>query len=188
LPRQVPKFQKSPKPWKTLGSKKLIKAGNVELYQDRIVSKTGFGTNFLRLLLPDFSVIVPVLDKKRLVFVWNYRHPIQGWELELPAGGIDNGESPETCARRELKEETGYSARSWKRLGWLHTLPGMSPQKVHIFLANGLRKGSLKLEPYEHMKVKVLSIKEAYKLLRSGRIIQSPTVSALGLAEKTLLG
>ena len=121
------------------------------------------------------------------MFIWNYRHPIQGWELELPAGLIDPRETPRTGAKRELKEETGYFAKSWKTLGWLHTLPGISAQRAHVFLARDLKKGEIEREPYEYMKIKLLKAEAAYKLLRSGRIIHSSTVSALGLAEKTLL-
>lgn len=181
------RFQKTPKPWKTLGGRKLIDLGEVKLYRDRIQSKSGFRTHHLRLSLHDFSIIVPVLDDKRLVFIWNYRHPIQGWELELPAGLIDPVETPQTGAKRELKEETGYSARSWKTLGWLHTLPGISSQRAHVFLARDLKKGKIEREPYEYMKIKLLKAEEAYKLLHSGGIIHSPTVSALSLAEKTIL-
>jgi ADP-ribose pyrophosphatase len=188
LTGRTPRFQTRPKPWKKVGSRKLIDVGDVKLYRDKIVAKNGFQTHHLRLSLHDFSIIVPVLDENRLVFVYNYRHPIQGWELELPAGLIDDGESPEMGARRELKEETGYSARSWKRLGWLHTLPGISAQRAHVFLASGLRKGRMAREPYEYMKTRILTVDEAYRLLRSGGIIHSPTVSALGLAEKTLRG
>jgi ADP-ribose pyrophosphatase len=160
----------------------------VKLYRDKIVSKSGFRTDHLRLSLHDFSIVVPVLDNDRLVFIWNYRHPIQGWELELPAGLVDEGEDPESGAKRELKEETGYSGRSWKNLGWLHTLPGISSQRAHVFLARHLNKGSVSREPYEHMKVKILKAKQAYRLLWNGRNIHSPTVSALALAEKTILG
>ena len=112
MTRRIPRFQRNPKPWKTLGSRKLIDLGEVKIHRDKIVSKTGFRADHLRLSLHDFSIIVPVLDRDRLVFIWNYRHPIQGWELELPAGLIDDGESPATGARRELKEETGRTVNT----------------------------------------------------------------------------
>jgi len=188
LTTRIRKFQGTPKPWRITGSRRLIDLGEVKLYRDKIVSKSGFRTNHLRLSLHDFSIIVPLLDDDRLVFIWNYRHPIQGWELELPAGLVDDGEDPESGAKRELKEETGYSARSWKGLGWLHTLPGISSQRAHVFLAQQLKKGSASREPYEYMKIKILKAREAYRLLWTGKIIHSPTVSALGLAEKMILG
>lgn len=188
LTPKIPKFQRTPKPWRTTGSRKLIELGEVKLYRDNLVSKSGFSTNHLRLSLHDFSIVVPVLTDDRLVFNWNYRHPIQGWELELPAGLLEDGKDPEFGAVRELKEETGYSGRSWKNLGWLHTLPGISSQRAYVFLARQLKKGPVSREPYEYMKLKILNAKTAYRLLRTGKIIHSPTVSALGMAEKMILG
>lgn len=183
----APALRKTPKPWKTLGTRELVSVGDVKLYQDRIVSKSGFRTNHLRLLLHDFTVIIPMLDRSRMVFIWNYRHPIQGWELELPAGLVDDAEDPDACARRELEEETGYSARSWRKLGWVHTLPGISSQRAHVYLAKGLSKGQTHREPYENMELRILGAEEAYRLLWSGKIVHSPTVSALGMAEKLIL-
>src|SRR6059036_1852867 len=121
---QRPIFQHHPKPWRTTSTKRVASLGKVELHLDRLIAKNGFRMNHPRLVLHDFSIIVPVANNNRLVFVWNYRPPIRGWELELPAGLVDDGESPQDCARRELAEETGYSARTWKKLGWLHTTPG----------------------------------------------------------------
>ena len=185
---KIPKFQRTPKPWRVIGSRKLVDLGEVKLHRDQIVSKSGFKTDHLRLSLHDFSIIVPLLNRNRLVFIWNYRHPIQGWELELPAGLVDRGEDPESGAKRELKEETGYSAKSWKSLGWLYTLPGISSQRAHVFMADQLKKGIVNREPYEFMTTKILEAREAYHLLRAGKIVHSPTVSALGLAEKAIIG
>lgn len=153
------------------------------------MSKNGFEMVHSTVSMPDFSIVVPVLDHDRLVMIWNYRHAIDGWELELPAGHIEDGERPEVCAKRELEEETGYSARSWRKLGWFHPSPGTSSQKAYAYLARKLSKGSVSREPYEvGMEVKTLSIRDAYKLLWRGEIVHSPTASALGIAQPGLLG
>jgi ADP-ribose pyrophosphatase len=188
LPKENLKFRRTPKPWKTLETRKIATLVDLRLYRDRIVSKTGFEMIHPRLLVDDFSIVVPVLGRSRLVMIWNYRHAIQGWELELPAGHIESGESPEACARRELKEETGYSAGSWKRLGWFHPSPGLSSQRAYAFVARKLKKGALHREPYEAgMEVKTLEMQDAYKRLWRGEIVHSPTASALGIAQPRIL-
>ena len=188
MPRENLKFRKTPKPWKTLESKRIATLGDLRLHKDRILSKTGFEMVHPRLLVDDFSIVVPVLGRDKLVMIWNYRHAIQGWELELPAGHIEKGESPEACARRELEEETGYSARFWKRLGWFHPSPGISSQRAYAYLARRLKNGDLHREPYEFgMEVKTLGVRDAYKRLWRGEIVHSPTASALGIAQPTIL-
>jgi ADP-ribose pyrophosphatase len=182
------KFRRTPKPWKTVETRKLASMGDLMLHRDRIVSKTGFQMVHPRLLVDDFSIVIPVLGRDKLVMVWNYRHAIQGWELELPAGHIENGENPEDCARRELQEETGYSASSWKKIGWFHPSPGISPQRAHAYLARHLKKGILHREPYEFgMEVKTLGLRDVYKLLWRGDIVHAPTASALGIAQPGIL-
>jgi len=188
LPRENLRFRKTAKPWKTIESKKIASLGDLKLHRDRIRSKTGFEMVHPRLFVDDFSIIVPVLGRDKIVMIWNYRYAIQGWELELPAGHIENGESPEACARRELEEETGYTARSWKRLGWFHPSPGMSSQRAYAYLARNLKKGDLHREPYEFgMEVKTLGLRDAYKRLWRGEIVHSPTASALGIAQPGIL-
>jgi ADP-ribose pyrophosphatase len=183
---QRPIFQRHPKPWRTTSTKRVASLGKVELHLDRLIAKNGFRMNHPRLVLHDFSIIVPVANSNRLVFVWNYRPPIGGWELELPAGLVDDGESPQDCARRELAEETGYSATRWKKLGWLHVTPGISAQRAHVYFATGLKKGKAHREPYEQMETRLVGVRRAYQMARAGEIVHSPTLSALGLAENSL--
>ncbi len=188
LSRENLKFRRTPKLWKTVETRKIATLGDLRLHRDRIVSKTGFEMVHPRLLVDDFSIVVPVLGSDKLVMIWNYRPAIQGWELELPAGHIESGESPEVCARRELEEETGYSAASWKRLGWFHPSPGMSPQRAYVHLAGSLKDGFLHREPYEvGMEVKILKVADAYRRLWRGEIVHSPTASALGIAQPRIL-
>ncbi len=169
LPRENLKFRRTPKPWKTVESRKIASLGDLKLHRDRIVSKTGFQMVHPRLFADDFSIVIPVLGRDKLVMIWNYRHAIQGWELELPAGHIENGESPEACA-------------------WFHLSPGFSSQRAYVHLARNLIVGSLHREIYEvGMEVKILNIRDAYKQLWRGEIVHSPTASALGIAQPRIL-
>jgi len=179
-------FQRHPKPWRTTSTRRVASLGKVELHLDRLISKNGFRMNHPRLVLHDFSIIVPIARRNQLVFVWNYRPPIKGWELELPAGLVDDGETPRECAKRELEEETGYSAESWEKLGWLHSTPGISAQRAHVYLAKDLRGGRVHREPYENMETRLVSVKKAYHMARSGALVHSPTLAALSLAENSL--
>ncbi len=179
-------FETSGKPWRTVGTKNLIELGEIRLFEDRLVSKTGIRARHLKLNLHDFSIIVPLLPRNRLVFEWNYRHVLGGWELELPAGLMETGETPKNCAKRELEEETGYTGGSWREVGWVHTLPGITGQRAYVFLATRLRHGRPRREVNEMMRMKTLSVREAYRLLNTGRIVHAPTVVALSLARPEL--
>jgi len=142
-----------------------------------------------RLFLPDFAIVLPLLSPDRLVMIWNYRHAIQRWELELPAGHIEDGESPAAAAERELEEETGYKTRSMKDLGWFFPSPGKSSQRAYAFLARNLKKGTLRREPYEFgMKIKTVRLTDAYRQLWHGKIVHAPTASVLGIAQPGLFG
>ncbi len=142
------KFYTTHKPWRTTKSRNLVALGEVKLFEDNLVSKSGLKAKHLRLLLNDFSIIVPVLERARLIFEWNYRHPLGGWELELPAGLIEDGEEPLDCAKSQ--------------------------------------RGKAHREMEEMMRVQVLRVAEAYRLLRAGAIVHAPTVVALAFAKKYL--
>ena len=187
MPREEVEFSSAKKPWRTIRSRRLVEVGEVKLFEDSLISQAGLRNKHLRLMLNDFSVIVPVLDDGRLIFEWNYRHALNGWELELPAGLVENGEDALKCAKRELSEETGYSAKSWKKIGWVHTLPGITGQRAHLFLAKNLDAGKAHPEPVEIMSVETLPVKRAYQLLHHGRIVHAPTVVAMSFAEDVLL-
>jgi len=104
---------------------------------------------------------------------------------ELPAGRIDDGETAITAAKRELLEETGYSARNWKRILHFYVSPGFLDETMTIFLAENLRAGEAQPEADERIAVKFFTLSEATRMAIGGRIQDAKTIAGiLWLAEK----
>jgi ADP-ribose pyrophosphatase len=87
---------------------------------------------------PGAVVVVAVDEEERVVLVSQYRHPIGAWLLELPAGGLEPGEDPLHAARRELREEVGLEAKTWRSLGRFYSSPGFANELLHAFEARDL--------------------------------------------------
>ncbi len=88
---------------------------------------------------PGATAIVPILPNSDILLVRQYRHAVSTDLWEIPAGKIDPGEDPLSCARRELREETGHSAETWVELATFFTTPGFSNERITLFRALGLR-------------------------------------------------
>jgi len=123
--------------------------------------------------------VVPFLDRQRVVLVRQYRHPVGRVTLELPAGKLDRGESARSCVARELREETGYSARRIKPLLDYWPTPAFSDEVLHLFVAEGLSPGAHEPDADEFLEVVRLPFDEALGLVRSGKIQDSKTVIGL---------
>ncbi|MGD9253914.1 MAG: NUDIX hydrolase [Holophagae bacterium] len=129
------------------------------------------------------AVMLPLLDTGEIVFVRQYRYPMGELLLELPAGKLDPGESAETCARRELEEETGWRAGTMTSLGWFYTTPGFSDEILHAFFAGDLvAVEHAERDPDEIIEIVTMSVDDALEACRNGAIRDSKTVAALFLA------
>lgn len=113
-----------------------------------------------------------------LLMVRQYRHPIGRELLELPAGTLDPGESPETCAERELQEETGYRPARLERLGGFYLAPGYCDEYHHVFLATGLSESRLEGDE-EAIDLVAMPLEEALRLVVTGEIEDSKTAGTL---------
>lgn len=137
---------------------------------------------------PGAVVIIPLLDNGELVLERQHRYPLHRDFYELPAGKIDPGEDPLACAQRELLEETGYTAASWRYLATLHPCIGYSDEKLVYYLAKGLVFQSASLDDGEHLEVFTLTLAKALEWVKVGKITDNKTVSGLFWTEKLLNG
>ncbi len=128
---------------------------------------------------PGAVMIVPLADDGRLVVERQHRYPLDHVLLEFPAGKLDPGETSLNCARRELREETGYSAREWAYAGYLHNAPAYSNEFIEIWFARGLVAGPQALDEGEFLEVFTMSEAELLAQSASGQLTDAKTMVAL---------
>ena len=109
-----------------------------DLVEEEILLESGRQTRFARVVHPGAVVIIPRLGARTLLLIRQYRHAVGKTILEFPAGTLDAGEDPLTCARREIAEETGHIAARWQQLGTIYPAPGFCSETQHLFLADDL--------------------------------------------------
>ena len=129
------------------------------------------------------SVVILAVDesqgKPRVLLERQYRHAAGRYLLELPAGRIDEGEAELKAAKRELLEETGYTARSWKRVLYFWASPGFVAESMSIFLAQDLTAGAARPEADEAIEIHLVSLQEAVNMVMSGKIHDGKTITGV---------
>jgi ADP-ribose pyrophosphatase len=132
------------------------------------------------------AAVVALTDNLEVVLVKQYRHPVGNFLLELPAGKLEVGDSPEEAAARELEEEAGFQASQWTLLSTTYPAPGYCAEKLFIYLARGLKSVERRPDFDEEIEVVYLPFKEARKLVFSGEISDAKTIIGI-LATENLL-
>jgi ADP-ribose pyrophosphatase len=127
--------------------------------------------------------IVPIDADGRILFVSQYRHATGNELLELPAGTLDEGESPENCALREIREETGYAAGNLTKLGEFYLAPGYSTEYMFVYLATELNPAPLPGDPDEFITLIPMPVEQAYGLALFGGLQDGKSLAALLLAQ-----
>jgi ADP-ribose pyrophosphatase len=129
------------------------------------------------------SVVVLALEEgasePRLLLEWQYRHAAQSFMWELPAGRVDAGERELAAAKRELLEETGYTASRWKRILHFYVSPGFLDETMSIYLARGLRAGIAQPEEDEKIALRFFPLSRAERMARRGTIRDAKTIAGI---------
>lgn len=172
----------------TVSSRKVFDGDLLHVYQDHARLPDGKVKIREYIAHPGAVVIIPLLDNGELVLERQFRYPLHRDFYELPAGKIDSGEDPLVCAQRELLEETGYTAKSWRYLTTLHPCIGYSNEKLIYYLAQELTFEGASLDDGEHLEVFTLTPAEALEWVKEGKITDNKSVSGLFWAEKILRG
>ena len=133
---------------------------------------------------PGASAIVPFVsdatgDDPQLLLIRQYRYAADQYLYEIPAGRLDPGEDPRDCAKRELREETGCTARGIDFLFTMFTTPGFTDERIHLFMATGLERGETAHEADEFMTIETVTLSHALRMIQEGEIKDAKT--ALGI-------
>ena len=128
---------------------------------------------------PGSTAVVPLFEDGTVLMERQYRHAVGKYLLEIPAGTMEPGESPLTCAGRELEEETGYTAGQFVELCRVDIVPAYSDEKIHVFLAQGLKQSEQKLDKDEIIEIVKYPFEEALDMCRQGKISDALTILAL---------
>jgi ADP-ribose diphosphatase len=169
-------------PLQILSSKTVFKGRVFQVTRDRVREPNGV-TAVREVIRHSGSVVVLAVDdssaEPRLLLETQYRYAAQNYMLELPAGRIDLGEDALSAGKRELLEETGYSARRWKRALFFYPSPGFLEETMTVFLARGLKPGKAQPEADERIEHHLVPLSRVVQMILSGGIRDGKTIASV---------
>jgi len=169
-----------------LASETVFQGGLLHVKRDRVRLPNGKESTREYIVHPGAVVVIPVFDNGDLLLERQHRYPLHRDFIELPAGKIDSGENDLTCAKRELEEETGYTAGEWREVTTIYPCIGYSDERLAFYLARGLEPGNHGRDHDEFLEILRVPFGEAMDWLRNGRICETKTVIGLFWLEKML--
>ena len=133
---------------------------------------------------PGASAVVPFLtdpdsDDPQILLIKQYRHAADGFIYEIPAGKLDGGEDPKACAERELREETGCTAERIEHVYTFFTTPGFTDERIHAFMATGLKHGTTSHEKDEFLSLETVTLSKALELIKTGELKDAKSALAI---------
>jgi ADP-ribose pyrophosphatase len=162
-----------------LGTELVFDGAMLKVRRDRVRLPDGGEAIREYVVHPGAVLIVPILPDGRLVLERQFRYPVGQVMLEFPAGKIDPNELPLATAKRELREEAGYTADAWQPIGIVHPEIGYSTEAIAMFVATGLTHVGAQLDEGEFLDVVEMSEVELLAAYDAGEVTDSKTIAAL---------
>jgi ADP-ribose pyrophosphatase len=173
---------------KTLWRKPIYQGNIIKIESLGVTLPNGKEATRDLVLHPGASVVVPMSEQGELYMVRQYRKPIEKESLEIPAGKLDQGEDPEVCAHRELKEETGLVTKNMKHIISIHSTPGFCNEVLHMYVATDLEEGEACADEDEFISCEKIPVKELVDRVINHEITDAKTIIGILLADKIIKG
>lgn len=164
---------------KTVDSRYIFKGRAFNVRIDNVIDASGENTTREIVEHADCIAVIPVDSSGEILLVKQYRKAVGQELLEIPAGGIDGGEDPETAVKRELQEEIGYLPEKIERMGGFYSTPGFTNEYLHLFLAADLRPSQLYAEDTAAIKTVKIKTDDILPLINSEEIRDSKSIAGL---------
>ena len=165
--------------WKTKSSKIVFQNSRFSIREDQIIRPDGTDGAFFVMDRAPVVVIVPISKNNEIYFISINRYTTRQTHWELPAGSSDN-QNELFAAQRELKEETGLTSENWEKIGEIEVAPGMTGQTEHVYVAKDVRQTNENEQEKENIKkVKKIEFQKVLTMIKTGKIVNGPTISAL---------
>ena len=171
---------------KTISSEYVFRGKVIDVKKDNIFISNGH-RSIREVVEHTGGVVILAHSFGNILLTKQFRYPISRVSLELPAGKLEKDEAPDSAAKRELEEETGYIAKKWVSLGYIYTSPGFCNEKLHLFLAEDLVYEMQKPDEDEIIECQEYPITEIRQMIDDGRINDAKTICTILRAEKYLL-
>jgi 8-oxo-dGTP pyrophosphatase MutT (NUDIX family) len=166
-------------PWRTVSSRQVYENPWISVREDQVVRPDGEPGIYGVVHYKNVAVGVLAIEEDHVYLVGQYRYPLETYSWEIPEGGCPEGEDPLSAARRELREETGLEATSWRMLGEAYLSNSVADEYAVWFLATGLVPGKERPEGTEKIRVRRVPLREALAMALDGGITDALSIVAL---------
>jgi 8-oxo-dGTP pyrophosphatase MutT (NUDIX family) len=174
-------------PWKTVSSRPIYDNPWISVREDQVINPKGGNGIYGVVTFKNIAIgIIPVDDEGYTYLVGQYRYTLNEYSWEIPEGGGPIGIDPLDSAKRELKEETGFTADKWTNICTIHTSNSVTSEVGYLYLAQGLKDGESEPEDTEELQVKRVHLRDAVEMVMNNEITDSLSIAGILKAARIL--